>query len=327
MSLLQQLLEMDGVTSAASVASTQGSLFGGGVITRVPSKKKKKKVKLSEISNPDDTFDHEDVISKLKAAEIKTKKNDDTVCFGMEDEDGKIIRVFIKSDQAEDFDIALGNLLSKEYDQEDDDMPNSYDLAEILYNLSSKFDIIDVDWGEIEPDQENEEQAVDMDTDSGEETAKDTNDLDSLVSNETGEGGESGEDTTATGEEGEGDTSDDMLAGEESSGDDSSSALQQAIDALKADSDARKAEAQARAAEAKAKTAKYTAQASEQKVQQEQDVLDMEAYYDDKKEEEEETKRLAKLAKYRHDKSRDSAMDESTNMASNYILELLKMNK
>ena len=81
------------------------------------------------------------------------------------------------------------------------------------------------------------------------------------------------------------------------------SALQQVIDMLKADAEARKAESEARAKEAEARTAEANAASASAKVKQEEQVLDMESYNKQKKEEKDETKRLADLAKWKHDQA------------------------
>ena len=94
-----------------------------------------------------------------------------------------------------------------------------------------------------------------------------------------------------------------VAGGEEEVG--AASALQQVIDALKADAEARKAEAEAKEAEAKARESEAAAKQAEAKVKQEEEVLDMEAYYDNQKEAKSETDRLAKLARYRHELAGD----------------------
>ena len=69
---------------------------------------------------------------------------------------------------------------------------------------------------------------------------------------------------------------------------------------------------------AKAEQAKYAAQAASAKVKQEEEVLDMESYYDAKNQEKKEAKKLAQLAQWKHDMSNDeqqAAREEDEEMA------------
>ena len=77
--------------------------------------------------------------------------------------------------------------------------------------------------------------------------------------------------------------------------------LTQVIDMMKADADARKAEAQAREAEAKTKQANAAREQAMARVKQEEQFLDMDEYNKNQKAKEKEAKRLAQLAKWKHD--------------------------
>lgn len=316
-----------GATSAGAVAAAPGSLFHGGVVQR---KHKKKKVKEayrldpSETSMPnhknvwnwrligemmeigkgqreETTFDPADVTSKLKAAEDRVNAEDDTVPFGMEDEDGNLVKVYVRAEQADEFESALAQMLAgaDEEDGEEDGAIEGKEIAEVLFQLKDKFDIVDVEWPEIEGDEEEEQEVGGeeggdsfMDALGGEEGAAPEGDM---------EGGD------MEGGDLEGGDLEDLEGGEggmemEPEGG-AESALQQVIDMMKADAEARKAESEARAEEAKARAAEANAQAASSKVKQEEQVLDMESFNDQKKAEEEEAKRLAKLAKWKHDQA------------------------
>lgn len=246
-------------------------------------------------------FDASDVISKLDAAEKRARADKDTITFGLEDEEGNIIKVYVKADQAEEFESALAALLAGE-DEDEDEENTPLEIAEVLFQLKDKFEIVDVEWPEIEGDPEEEQEVAGAGAEpgAGGETAEDA-----MAAGEEGgaAGGESelGAEGGEEGLEGE-DTGEEMVSGEE----DAKSALQQVIDMMKADAEARKAEADAKKAEAKAKEAEYVAQAASSKVKQEEEVMDMEAYYDKKKEEEKEAKQLQKMAKYKHDMANDA---------------------
>ena len=333
MSVLKNLInEMAsaGAVSAGDIGGFRGSLFGGKPVSRTVSKKKKAK-KLSEeqssksfgdekydliftpkkreskshdevvrkkklnkpvrkstfidslredaevtdrdLTPSEKQFNPDDVISKLKASERKSKLDKDTVAFGMEDEDGSIVKVYVRADQAKDFEQAIQHALAQE-DEDENEKNSSSEIAAVLFNMRKKFDIVDVEWPEVQEDEE-EDMTV-----GGEDAA-------------------AAEDMAAT----------DQLPTEEppvdTSEEKAASALDAVIDMMKKDAEARAAEAQARTKEAEAKIADTTARQAEAKVKQEEEVLDMEAYYDNKGEKEKEAKRLAKLAKWKHDIKKD----------------------
>jgi hypothetical protein len=316
-----------GVTAAGSIASNP---WGGSftkMITRagtgVKKTKKSKSKKMNEstdfhdflLEDEENAFDPNDVISKLKSAEKKIKGAGDTVSFGLEDENGKIVRVTVKTDQAKDFESTLGSLLSSEENdefKEDDDseggVVNSAEIAEILYGLRDKFDIVDVDWGDIEPDQENEEQAATVpaegqDQQGGQPPADGQQapaDGQQPPADQGQEGGDQGQ---------EGGVPTEMDAGTGSDEESAKSALSQVIDMMKADAEARKAEADARKAKARAAEAKYTAQAAEHHIKKHEQSLDMEDYYNKKKDTSKEAKQIAKLARFKHDLANDNVDD------------------
>lgn len=294
----------------------EGDLYAGGLISFERIKKNQFKalqraMMFEDITGSTD-FDVSDVISKLEAAEKKAKVEKDTTTFGLENENGGIVRVVVRQDQADEFEQALSQMLAGS-DSNNDDENTSMEIAEVLFKLKDKYDIVDVDWGDI-PEDEEQEQTVGGAPAAGVETppggaggglpppgggaggqppAGGENPIDQAAGEEGAEGEEGGE-----GEEGEGE----MEAG---GGDeeDSKTALQSVISMMKADAKAKQAEAEARTAEARAKEAEWTAKASAAKVKQEEEVLDMETHEKEQREMEKEAKRLAKLAKYRHEKA------------------------
>jgi hypothetical protein len=100
----------------------------------------------------------EQVNSKIERAE-KTEEVD-TVTFGLETDDGRIIKVYVKAEEAEDFEEAL----SKELGSEDV-------IEDVLNKLSKDFDIIDVEW----PDQQNSD---DEESEEDDELSVDDVDMD-----------------------------------------------------------------------------------------------------------------------------------------------------
>jgi len=290
MNLLKELLDEEaavGATAAGSVAGFRGSLFGGKEETPDPDneqkrKKKKKKLKttmltrmLTTEADDEAAFDITDVMSKLKASEKSVEVSRDSVQFGLEDEDGRIIKVYVRAEQAGDFETALGQAL--------DQMENSTtEIAEVLFGLREKFDIINVEWPAV---QEDEEEEIDLKGDTNpEDDAEGEMDADVEVDGEVGVDSGVGVDSEA----------------------DAKTALQSVIDMMKADADARKAEANAKKAAADADSSKYAAQSAEAKIKGEEEVLDMETYNAEKAKKQKEAKALSSLARYRHEKARDA---------------------
>lgn len=296
MSLLYTLVQemaAAGSSGADAIANVPGSLFRGGVIDAKKSKKKQRKM-MRRIMNMKESlgvdldkneFDAADVISKIDAAGKKADQADDTTPFGLEDEDGNIIKVYVKTEQAEQFEKQLAVMLAGE-DEDDDDENSSLEIAEVLFKLKDKFDIVDVEWPGIQGDVEEEQEVA---------TDGENHDLNATDGDLTGiEADENGENDSGTEEE---------VTPDESGAE---SALSQVIDMMKADAEAKKAEADARAAEARAKEAEYTAQASASMIKKEEQIYDMEASEKRKKEQEKEAQQLAKLAKYQYDKASDA---------------------
>lgn len=221
------------------------------------------------------------VIAKLKDLEHREKDDfRDTTTFGLEDEHGNLVRVVVKTEQAPQFEEALQTFLSQ--DTEDD---RPLEVSEILFKLKDQFDIVDVVWPDVEEDEEEDTMM------GGEQPMGDD------MAGAEGEMPLGAEGEVPLGAEGE------MPPVEPAA--DPASMLTQVLDMMKADAEARKADAEARKAEAKAKEADAVINQAMSKVKQEEQYLDMEAYNKAKKEEERETKRLAQLAKWKHDVARE----------------------
>lgn len=98
----------------------------GGTNTNVPN-----------ASDEDSQLDsgEKDVINKLDRS-VKFDEVD-TVTFGLETDDGKIVKVYVNAEQAEAFEKALATKLG-EID----------DIEEVLNQLSKEYEIVDVEWPE-----------------------------------------------------------------------------------------------------------------------------------------------------------------------------------
>lgn len=236
-------------------------------------------------SGKSSSFDTTAVIAKLKGLEDKDRvgSEQNTTSFGLEDENGGIVRVTVAADQAEQFEKSLQAYLAQQ-EQKGEDVP---EIAEVLFKLKDRFDIIHVQWPEV---QEDEEEDVNLQGQDG--------------------GEEGGQDLDIDGADAQADPNAGMPA--DGAGDGQvKDLLTQVIDMMKADADARKAEAKAKEAEAKAREADLIAKQVTSKVKQEEQFLDMEQFDKSKKDEEREVKRLAKLARWKHEMGENGDDDES----------------
>lgn len=227
-------------------------------------------------TNPSDEFDQAGVFAKLKAAEKKESVDRrDTTTFGLEDENGKLVRVTVPNDQADKFEQVLQTVVSRQ----DEDMDNA-EIAELLFNLRDQFTFVDVEWPEIEEDEEEQpEQPTDGEMD---------------LSNTDGEGDmDFTLDQPATS-----DTSTEV--------DEVKGLLTKVIDMMKSDADARRQEAIAREKEAEVRAADSAVNQALAKVKQEEQILDMEVWNKAQKEETKEAKRLAQLARWKHEMSKQN---------------------
>jgi len=308
MSFLKTMLEENasaGATSAAGVAGHRGSLFDR--------KKKRKKGKAKDkakettmlqrmIGEEEEKFDPSDVLSKMKSASRKDIDQRDTVGFALEDEDGNIVKVYVPAEDAENFENELAMMLHGE-DENGDRKNSSMEIAEVLFKLKGKYEIVNADWSGIPEDEEEEQDVATVDEggddiDAGGDEGGEGDEKEMTADEQGGEGDMLG------GEGGEGDLG---AGGGEDTPDDTKSALDAVISVMKADAEAKKAEAEAKKKEHEAEIAKHNANAAEAKVKQEEEVLDMETYNGAKAAEKKESEKLSKLAKYRHDLKNDDA--------------------
>jgi hypothetical protein len=313
MKLIQKVIEKASLAETVSAGAVGGGAVAGYAMPlfaqlttrelpkkiRIARQKKQKKVKsnglglketfysLSEDGQEASaTFDTSEVISKLKSLENKGVVNKyETQAFALEDEDGNIVKVRVRIEQAPSFEASLNAFLS-DVEEDTDGKRGMPEIAEILFKLKDRYDIVDVEWPDVPEDQEEGgvtlggEQQPGMEGQPGAEGELDVGDPNQL--------------DLGAGEAG-------MGGGEE----DVKGLLTQVIDMMKADAEARKAEAHARAAEAKAKEADLATKQVYAKVKQEEQILDMESQDKQHKEADKEAKRLAKLARWKHDMEQD----------------------
>lgn len=304
--------------------------FMGRLKSYLEQKSSKRTFRISE------SFDVNDVVSRLSG--LEKGNTDNTVTYGVEDDEGNLMKVTVRSDQAEEFETRLANELADAAQRKEVTAGNTgVSMAELLYNLNSEFDIVDVQFPTIPTDAvynadkvqygiaDTAQENIGMEDDLS--AFPDGNPNDPNAGDPAAMGGEMGGEMDPTaggglppvGGEGELDTLGGQDAGMGGEGDeffddesveemppeapaaDSSpeSLLSSILSMLKSDAEARKAEADARAEEARAQQAEHTARATERAVQEQEEMARMEADADRQKQREKEARRIADLAKYR----------------------------
>jgi hypothetical protein len=309
------------------------------------------KVQMRPVSMPavKESYDLSDIVSRLKGVEGMQDSDTDThVTFGVEDDQGNVMKVSVKREQAKDFEYKMARAMADEKDGSLSGGKSKMSLAELLYDLKDEFDIVDVEFPEIPKDviynadkatKAPEDQGVDPNA-MGDDDMDQDQDMDGDMGDDAGDMGDMGDtsdaDMDGDGEmdsaEGDmggddmdgdmGDGSDDGDMDDGMSDDDSvedfdepdqnaspESLLQQVMDMLRAEAQAKTAQANAAAEEARAKQAEYTYKASQVTVSHQEELAAMQADMDKQKNKEKDAKQLANLAKFRVQKA--STLGES----------------
>lgn len=284
-----------------------------------------------------ESFDMDDVMSRLSSLETDSDA-ESTVSFGIEDDEGNLMKVTVRAEQAEEFEERLANELAdaarrKEVTGE----KTSISMAELLLKLNDEFDIVDASFPTIPSDGVYNADKVQYgvaDT-AQEDIGGDNLDAfpegDPMAGGDAAMGGDMGADPMAGGDAGMGgDMGGDMGAdpmagdagaeggeGDEFFDDDSVEDFPADVDSenpeqnlltavlkmLTADAEAKKAQADAEAEKARAQQAEYTAMAAKNSIAQQEEVMRMEADMERQKTKEKEAKKLSDLARYRVQKA------------------------
>jgi hypothetical protein len=309
-----------------------------------------------------ESFDMQDVMSRLSDLEGNSENQESTVSYGIEDDQGNLMKVTVRRDQAEEFEERLATeLADAARRQEVTGEKTSISMAELLLKLNDEFDILDASFPTIPQDAvynadkvqygvADTSQEQPMGTDpmamggemGGDPMAMGGDNLDAFPDGDPMAGGEGdmgadpmaaggegdmGADPMASGEGGEGDEFFDDASVEDMPADDVASAnpeenlLTAILSMLTADAEARKEEANAKAEEARAKQAEYTAMAAKNAIEQQEEVLRMEAEIENQKKQEKEAKRIADLAKYRVNRVR--GMGESAKPTFGQFIDII----
>jgi len=140
-----------GAVSSGDVAVNQGTGFG--LMREIGSKRPKgqKKQKILKIFKEEaETMVQNDVMSKIRKSEKDAEVKKDLTGFALEDDDGKIMKVYVEREEASDFEEALNTELKKNQNDEF----NHREIGEILFDLKKNFNIVNIEMDTIPEDEE-----------------------------------------------------------------------------------------------------------------------------------------------------------------------------
>lgn len=298
-------------TSAGSIAGFRGALFTGVVqrpevsdqltmspyaTTPNPFKRKKRTMKVRDLTIKENQEFDVVTTSALKDL-LRNKQRDSelqntTDVFALEDNDGAIVKVYVKKDQSKEFKQAIETSLA-------DAEESPKEVAEILFDLHKEFDIVSVDWGDGAIP-EDEEAAV---TDSIDAEAKgfpDNDELDDVEASQVG----TPDQASAAGDLPP-DVGADVGTPDIDGAVDQTKMFNQIISLLQAQADAQRAQADAAKAKADVEAAEAAGKAAAQYSAHQEEVMDMDNYNKSQQEKRRENQIQAKLIRYRHDLRKD----------------------
>jgi len=256
------------------------------------------------------------IYSKLSGIENSSRKDDDNaVTYGVEDDQGNIMKITVRADQGEEFEVALAQELG---DIEAYKMTGrggkgrDVSMAEVLFNLKQKFDVIDVEFPEIPTDKVYNADKISDPSEVAEPEFDDDLDLGD-EDEDLGLEGEGGDEDEGEGDEGDDlDLDDDLDLGDDedeededmgeelgAEDEDEESILKSIVNMMSAEAEARKAQYEAEAEKSRAMQAEYSMKAAKEEMHKQEDLLRMEEEQKKQKDREQEAKKLADLARYR----------------------------
>lgn len=261
------------------------------------------------------------IFSKLRGIENTSRRDDsDATTYGVEDDDGNMMKITVRSDQAQDFEVALAQELGEleEYKMTGrGGYGRDVSMAEVLFNLKQKFDVIDVEFPEIptdkvynadkvsDPEDLQSDQEFDDDIqsdDMGDDPLSPEGEEADSPPGEEDDLGDFDTDLDSDAEEDEGLEDEDADMGEEfgeTGPEDEESLLKGIIRMLSAEAEARKAQHDAEAEKARESQARYAAKAAQNEMRKQEELLSMEEEKKRQQEKEKEARQLADLARYK----------------------------
>ena len=271
---------------AKYLKKTKGNTFQYKVIDMKP-------FKFGKINESDATLNS--IFSNLKNSEKQSYEKQKTVTYGVEDDNGNLMKITIPRDQSEDFEVRLSKELAEIEDfKSSGHKGKNISMAELLYDLKDDYEILDVEFPTIPSDvvynaeMASEDVGDDMGDDMGDEFDNDMGD------DMEGMGDDMGELDDESVEDFE----------EDEVGNDEGSMLSSIMDMLKKQADAEKAKADAEAEKARAKQAEYSAASARMEMEKQEDVVRIESEMDEQKQKEKEAKKMAEIAKHKYSQSK-----------------------
>lgn len=283
-------------------------------------------------------FDIENVFSRLAGMERSTNSLDrQGVTFGIEDDQGNLMKVTVDPSQASEFEVEVANYLA-DLKRTANNLPayegqKNVSMAELLFRLKDKFTIIDVEFPEIPKDLiYNVDKAStskdlpsppdasidDVEDMTDEMNLEPTDELD-LVNSETDEN--MGNDEISLDDDMLDDDDEDVSefisdVEPESEG----SMLSKVIDMLKAQAESDIEKAKADAEKAKAEQARYTAQATQHAMRDQEEKLRYELEMEEQKKKEKEARLMADMAKNRISKTMSAVSEADEGISPEMVM-------
>lgn len=247
--------------------------------------------------------DVETMKGKLSDIQRKQEIEDSTTAFAFEDTEGNLVKVHVDKEQAENFKKELAALL-------DDAEHQDLEIAEVIYRLHQKYNIINVEWceGSIPEDEEVKDPNAPIESNADAEAKgfPDPEAAGDVAATDQG----TPDDLSA--EPGAEDGADPMAADGTSAPVDVNAEvskmamLNKVLGLLQARTDADRAKAEAEKAKADVEASRVAAQAAAQYASSQEELMDMENYNKRAQEDKREATLQSKLIRYRHDLRKQS---------------------
>lgn len=288
--------------------------------------------KFSKLEESTDTLSG--VFSELKNSERKSYDTPSST-YGVEDDNGNIMKITVPSEQGEEFEERLGHELAEMEDfKSTGHSGKDISMAELLYMLKDEFNILDVEFPTIPSDVIYNADDASTDVEENNLNVGNGDDMDADGEMNPDMDGEMNPDGEMSPDIGGDDMNPDMDGGmnPDDMGDDDSvedfgdetetpstpeSMLASVMDMLKATAEAEKAKADAEAEKARAKQSEFSAASARIEMKKQEDLVRIESEMDEQKNKEKESKKMADIARHNYNKSR--SIGESLTFSNSFI--------
>lgn len=336
-----------GSTSAGSIAvdmsgTSKGKNSDYSLKSFIDSWQKKIKNKFAPYTiTVTENFDIESVFSRLAGMERKGLNRNRSIgtTFGVEDDNGNLMKVTVDRSQADAFEQEVAEYLADikktATNFPDPESGESVSMAELLFKLKGKFNIIDVEFPEIPKDVVyNVKDATPSDDVSSEfsptefsDDEQETNPMDDSDSvndpnapMDLRDYKEPKDDEENQFPDIEDDELDISTEFPEDEPDTEGSILNRVIDMLKAQAESEIEKAKADAEKARAEQARYTAQATQSALRDQEDRLKYEIEIENEKKREKESKVLADMAKRKFSQTMSTVKEADEGMKPGMVM-------